>query len=133
MCAIIVRNQKFKVVTTGDGPYAYKGDQWISFDNTNSVQSKAEWIRKEGYGGAAVWSIDMDDYNNLCCREEYPLLRTVARAFAMRSDPAPTGVNCRRPSPPSTPPPLETTTGFASGENNIFVSSLLSNVVQVFH
>ena len=57
------------------GPYAYKGNQWISYDDPDMVTKKGKYIREKGLGGAMIWTIDFDDYQNLCCREPMPLLR----------------------------------------------------------
>lgn len=34
-----------------------------------------------GYGGATMWTVDLDDFQNLCCLESYPLLKTINRAL----------------------------------------------------
>jgi len=34
-----------------------------------------------GYGGATMWTVDLDDFQNLCCFESYPLLKTINRAL----------------------------------------------------
>lgn len=36
------------------GPYAYKGNQWVSFDDKEMVQRKAQFIRQLGLGGGMV-------------------------------------------------------------------------------
>ena len=53
------------------GPFAYstRDKQWVGFDDMTSVATKADYIEKNGYGGAAVWTLDLDDFNNLCCQE----------------------------------------------------------------
>ena len=60
------------------GPYAYGGDQWVSYDDISSIRRKSEFIRSLDIGGAAVWSLDADDFRNRCgqCRDN-PLLRSV--------------------------------------------------------
>lgn len=100
----------------GDAPFAYGGNQWVSYDNVDSVRRKADWIRSEGFGGAMIFSVDMDDFGNVCCFEAFPLIKAVARALNIRADVQPVGGNCERPPPAVTPPPIPITTGFDSGE-----------------
>lgn len=61
-------------------PYCYKDEQWISYDDRVSVSYKAEWIKANGFGGAMILSLNVDDYNNSCSgNESFPLTRTVGR------------------------------------------------------
>lgn len=36
-----------------------------------------------GYGGATMWTVDLDDFQNLCCLESFPLLKTINRALGV--------------------------------------------------
>ncbi|EFX87590.1 hypothetical protein DAPPUDRAFT_306550 [Daphnia pulex] len=89
-----------------DAPYAFRGTQWVGYDNVASVRRKASYIQREGFGGAMVFSIDMDDFRNTCCSEAFPLTKAIARILGIRNDPQPTpGSNCGRPpGPPTTRP-----------------------------
>ena len=44
------------------GPYAYKGNQWVSFDDAAMIKHKANYIKKLGLGGAMIWALDLDDF-----------------------------------------------------------------------
>jgi len=63
------------------GPYAYKGNQWTSFDDVSVVRRKAEMVRSMKLGGAMVWALDLDDFKNRCGCEHHPLLRTINRVL----------------------------------------------------
>lgn len=38
-------------------------------------------MKRSGYGGVMVWTLDTDDYDNECCTGVYPLLREVNAAL----------------------------------------------------
>ncbi|KAG9123023.1 hypothetical protein FRC07_000343, partial [Ceratobasidium sp. 392] len=41
--------------------YAYWGDQWISYDDSDTFQQKLDYANKLGLGGMLIWAIDQDD------------------------------------------------------------------------
>ena len=54
----LVRSRGWRLVQdpTGTiGPYAYKEDQWVSFDDTRMIQHKARYVKEMGLGGAMIW------------------------------------------------------------------------------
>lgn len=58
-------------------PYMVQGDQWVGFDDERAIRNKMDWIKKNSYGGAMVWSIDMDDFGGTFCSKsgvKYPLI-----------------------------------------------------------
>ncbi|CAG9760168.1 unnamed protein product [Ceutorhynchus assimilis] len=98
----------------GSGPYAYFKDQWVGFEDTDSIRDKGNYIRTSGFGGAVAWTIDLDDFTNRCCTGSYPLLHSLNYALG-RISTVPKSGDCSKPVTPSTPAPPETTTGVDSG------------------
>lgn len=72
------------------GPYAYKGDQWVSFDDVAMIRRKSEYIKEMGLGGGMIWALDLDDFRNVCGCEKHPLLKTINRVLRDYPEPAPT-------------------------------------------
>ena len=44
------------------GPYAYKGTEWVSFDDVAMIKHKSEYVKKMNLGGAMIWALDLDDF-----------------------------------------------------------------------
>jgi chitinase len=66
----------------GVGPYAYKGNQWVSYDDVAIVNAKADFVKQRGLAGAMVWAIDLDDFNGRFCGQgNYPLLKALRAAL----------------------------------------------------
>jgi len=59
------------------GPYAYKGDQWVGWDDVAMIKRKSQYVRDQGFGGGMVWALDLDDFRNLCGAGRYPLMNTM--------------------------------------------------------
>ncbi|XP_033226586.1 chitinase-3-like protein 2 [Belonocnema kinseyi] len=59
-------------------PYAYKNEEWISYDDVTSVIEKAKWIKSSDFKGAMILSLNCDDWNATCSKNEtFPLIRAV--------------------------------------------------------
>ncbi|XP_072223953.1 acidic mammalian chitinase-like [Leuresthes tenuis] len=56
-------------------PYAIKGNEWVGFDNKNSYEIKAQYVKDNKFGGVFVWSLDLDDFSGeFCGQGKYPLI-----------------------------------------------------------
>ncbi|XP_074498622.1 chitinase-3-like protein 1 [Sebastes fasciatus] len=54
-------------------PYATKGDQWVGYDNNYSLVHKVKFIKNNGFGGAFLTSLDLDDFSGYFCKQgNYP-------------------------------------------------------------
>ncbi|XP_043485682.1 chitotriosidase-1 [Polistes fuscatus] len=73
-----VQSGKWTVVYDEDQrvPYAYSDNQWVGYDNPQSLKEKAEYIKAKGLGGAMLWSVETDDFQG-ACGEKYPLLKVL--------------------------------------------------------
>ena len=61
----LVTHEGWKVVHDPSGtmgPYAYKGDQWVSFDDVRMIRHKSQFIKNRKLGGAMIWALDLDDF-----------------------------------------------------------------------
>jgi len=58
--------------------YAYGGDQWIAYDNVETIGIKAQYIKDKGLAGGMIWALDLDDFKGSFCGEgKYPLLTAI--------------------------------------------------------
>lgn len=67
------------------GPYAFSGNQWVSYDDVEYFRVKARFVREKNLGGAMIWSLDSDDFNGQCGDGNNPLLTTLNRELRSSS------------------------------------------------
>ena len=65
------------------GPYAHSAvdKQWVGYDDINLVANKTEYVKIKYYAGAAVWTLNLDDFNNLYCLGPSALLNILKGKF----------------------------------------------------
>ncbi|XP_049621569.1 oviduct-specific glycoprotein [Suncus etruscus] len=75
-------------------PYAYKGRKWVGYDDAISFSYKASFIKKQHFGGAMVWTLDLDDVRGTFCGTgPFPLVYTLHTQLIqadINSTPSPT-------------------------------------------
>lgn len=59
-------------------PYMYQGDQWVTYDNPDSIAIKVNYAKSRGVGGIMLWSYETDDFHGKC-GERNPILATINR------------------------------------------------------
>lgn len=58
-------------------PYAYSGNQWVGYDNPDSLRLKAQYAMSKSLGGIMFWALDLDDFKGeFCGQGTYPLIRS---------------------------------------------------------
>nr|XP_022917656.1 probable chitinase 10 isoform X3 [Onthophagus taurus] len=57
------------------GPYAYSGNQWVSYDDISEIKRKSQFVKQMNLGGGMVWALDLDDFRNRCGCGKHPLLK----------------------------------------------------------
>ncbi|KAG7266804.1 hypothetical protein CRUP_033314 [Coryphaenoides rupestris] len=67
-------------------PYATRGAEWVGYDNKDSAARK--YVRDEGFGGAFVWALDLDDFTGQFCAQGNFSLISQLRSV-LDSDPLP--------------------------------------------
>nr|XP_057907110.1 acidic mammalian chitinase-like [Doryrhamphus excisus] len=71
-------------------PYAIKGNEWVGFDNRQSYEIKAKYLKENHFGGAFIWALDLDDFaGQFCGQGNYPLI-SYLRSLLGSDIPAPT-------------------------------------------
>ena len=63
------------------GPYAYKGRQWVGYDDVDTIRRKSEFVREMGLGGGMVWALDLDDFRNVCGEGPHPLMNAIQKVL----------------------------------------------------
>ncbi|XP_063755017.1 chitinase-3-like protein 1 [Eleginops maclovinus] len=48
-------------------PYATTENQWVGFDNKESLDVKVSYLKINNFGGAFLWALDLDDMNGEFC------------------------------------------------------------------
>ena len=65
----------------GVAPYAVNGENWLGFDDEESIRIKSEYIKQQGFAGGMVWSIDTDDFHGFCTGTKFGLTHMIAEVF----------------------------------------------------
>uniref|UniRef100_A0A7E4UPC9 Chitin-binding type-2 domain-containing protein n=1 Tax=Panagrellus redivivus TaxID=6233 RepID=A0A7E4UPC9_PANRE len=77
MCSIIPLARRFWSVIERV-PFMVYGSLWFSYEDAQSIAIKMKYVRDEGFGGAFVANIDLDDFTGLCPgHQQYPIASAV--------------------------------------------------------
>ena len=57
--------------------HATMAREWVGFDDVRSIDIKVKYLMDKGLGGAMFFSLDNDDYLEICFQEQFPLLKAI--------------------------------------------------------
>lgn len=63
------------------GPFAYKGNQWVSFDDVEIIKKKVNFLKSLDLAGGMVWALDLDDFRNRCGQGKHPLINAIKNSL----------------------------------------------------
>lgn len=61
----------------GVSAYAFHKNQWVTFDDVETVRVKAKYVKEMQLGGSMISSVDLDDFQGKFGCGKYPLLNTL--------------------------------------------------------
>ncbi|GFN99831.1 chitinase-3-like protein 1 [Plakobranchus ocellatus] len=63
-------------------PYLVKGDDWVGYEDKESIDIKVPWMMRLGVAGIMLWSLDQDDFTGkFCDAGKYPMMMTIKAAI----------------------------------------------------
>ncbi|KAL7398902.1 hypothetical protein ABVT39_016836 [Epinephelus coioides] len=64
-----------QLITDQKVPFAIAENQWVGFDNNDSLTTKVNYLKANNFGGAFIWSLDLDDNSGQFCKtDKCPLI-----------------------------------------------------------
>lgn len=78
VCELLSKGASTHTIADQHVPYLVSGNQWVGYDNEASLREKVRYIKTNGFGGAMVWALDLDDFKgHFCGKGNYPLLSAI--------------------------------------------------------
>ncbi|XP_012944390.1 chitotriosidase-1 [Aplysia californica] len=131
ICEYLYRGmtQTLQLDPLGQVAYGNLGNQWVTFENISTLNTKLDYILNNNFAGAMIWSLDHDDFTGaFCAQGRNPLFSAVSSRIKnagtgsfttpivtsapITAAPTTAAPTTRVPTtpPPTTPPPPPPTT-----------------------
>ncbi|XP_073326458.1 acidic mammalian chitinase-like [Pagrus major] len=107
-------------------PYATTENQWVGFDNKDSLDAKVSYLKTNNFGGALVWSLDLDDFSGKFCKQGNFSLISHLHTLLI---PGTTGTPCDGKSHQRFPVPNDPTSFYNCAGQNIFIQQCQTGLV----
>ena len=75
----------YKYSKEHEAPIISNSNQWIGYDNVQSLEKKVNFATANNLGGVMIWSIETDDFRGKC-GPKYPLLNTINNQLGNSQD-----------------------------------------------
>ncbi|XP_049895444.1 chitinase-3-like protein 2, partial [Epinephelus moara] len=98
-----------RLITDHKVPYAITENQWVGFDNKDSLNTKVNYLKDNNFGGAFIWSLDLDDNSGQCCKTGKCALISHLHALLVPGFPDLSTTNTTSTGPKTTPTTITTT------------------------
>ncbi|KAK7113183.1 uncharacterized protein [Littorina saxatilis] len=73
-------------------PFAFSAEEIVTYDNVDSIISKANYIKDNGLAGAALWDLSYDDFSGVFCDQgRFPLLSALKQTLISPRSQCPAG------------------------------------------
>ncbi|XP_053382557.1 probable chitinase 10 [Mercenaria mercenaria] len=78
VCDMMKKGGQSYYIKEQESPYVVLKDQWVGYDDVDSLRIKVQWMKKNGFSGVMVWALDLDDFKgNTCGQGRYPLMNAI--------------------------------------------------------
>ncbi|XP_053107062.1 acidic mammalian chitinase-like isoform X2 [Hemicordylus capensis] len=69
ICSFLYSGATVQWIDDQKVPYAFKGNEWVGYDNKKSFDYKAQFVKDMKFGGSVVWALDLDDFRGIFCSD----------------------------------------------------------------
>lgn len=84
----VIEDKKFTILRIEPMglPFAYKNNDWISYEDPVSAARRASLVMKHNLNGIFVYPLQGDDFKGICSQRRYPLITTIKKTFESEQD-----------------------------------------------
>uniref|UniRef100_A0A8D3AJG8 chitinase n=1 Tax=Scophthalmus maximus TaxID=52904 RepID=A0A8D3AJG8_SCOMX len=106
------------LITDQKVPYAITENQWVGFDNKDSLSTKVSYLNANNFGGAFVWSLDLDDFSGKFCNQgNSPFISQLNNLLVQTTPTTTTTTPTTTTTTPTTTTTTPTSTANSGGDN----------------